>query len=330
MGTAARSTYGQAVEVNFDWSWCPPAPPERPVDLRVALGTLGRFEGAVPSAYASVRVRPARDASGPPLVRVARAADGHHRITYADGAEFVVDETATEVFGVSRGALTLEDLLVYLQGPVLGFVLRLRGVTCLHASAAVVGGRAFALVGRGGIGKSTAAAIFARRGLPVLTDDVLALVDRGTTFDVQPGLPRVLLWSESVRELYGDPDALPRIVGTWDKRYLDLTRPGYAFGAAPAPLAAIYVLSERLEPAAAPSIDRAFGAAAMVALLANTYANDLIDRELRARELGVLARVAAHVPVRVVRAPDDRGRVNDVCDAILADFSALSDAGGAP
>jgi hypothetical protein len=320
-GASLHSTYGHGCAVNFDWPWCPRAGAEQTADLRVALGSLGRFDDGdvAPTPW---RQRPGADPTQPPLVRVGRGDDGHFRVVYCDGAEFVIDATASEVFGISRGgALTLDDLLVYLQGPVLGFVLRLRGVTCLHASAAIADGRAFAVVGPGGIGKSTSAAIFARMGLPVLTDDVLALVDRTTAFDVQPGLPRVLLWSESVRALFGDPEALPRIVGAWDKRYLDLTLPGYRFGERATPLGAIYLCGERLAGDATPEITPLGGAKAMAHLLANTYANDFLDNDLRARELEVLGRLASQVPIRLVRAPDDRRRAGEVCEAMLADFA---------
>ena len=320
-GAVLRSTYGQGCAVNFDWSWCPPAASDQTVDLRIALGSLGRFDDVARTPYAPYRQRPATDPSQPPIVRVERSDGGHFRVLYCDGAEFAIDATASEIFGISRGgALTLDDLLVYLQGPILGFVLRLRGVTCLHASAAVAGGRAFGVVGGGGSGKSTSAAIFARMGLPVLTDDVLALADRTAAFDVQPGLPRVLLWSESVRALFGDAEALPRIVGAWDKRYLDLTRPGYRFGGQATPLGALYVLGERLAGGASPRITELRGAEAMTHLLANTYANDLLDSGQRARELEVLGRLASRIPIRLVRAPDDRGRASDVCAAMLADF----------
>jgi hypothetical protein len=321
LGASLRSTYGHYCAVNFDWPWCPPAPSGQAVDLRIALGTLGRFDDVERRRSKPYRQRPADDPSQPPIVRVGRGEDGHFRVTYCDGAEFVIDATASEVFGICRrGELTLDDLLVYLQGPILGFVLRLRGVTCLHASAAIAEGRAFGVVGAGGMGKSTSAAILARMGLPVLTDDVLALFDRTTGFDVQPGLPRVLLWSESVRALFGDSEALPRIVGAWDKRYLDLTLPEYRFGAQATPLGALYVLGERLSRDAAPEITPLRGARAMAHLLANTYANDFLDDDLRARELDVLGRLASRIPILLVRAPDDREKAARVCEAMLAHF----------
>lgn len=325
MSAVARSTYGHTCGVNFDWSWCPPAELGRALDLTIVLGSLGPFEAR--EALTPYRVRPARDPSRPPMVRVERGGDGHFRVSYGDGAEFAIDAAARSVFGVSRSDLTLDDLVVYLQGPILGFVLRLRGVTCLHASAVVVDGRALAVVGAGGIGKSTSAATFARSGRPVLTDDVLALGDRGDAFDVHPGLPRVLLWSESVRALYGDPEALPRVVGNWDKRYLDLSRPGYAFAARPAPLGALYVLGERLPRGARPSVTPLTGANAVVHLVAHTYANDFLDGAQRARELQVLGRLVNHVPVRLVRAPDDpaqaRATCEATCQAMLDDFRSV-------
>jgi hypothetical protein len=322
MTARLRSAYGHACAVNFDWPWCPPAPLERAPDLRIELGGLGRFgdEARVPRVLHGQR--PARDASKPPIVRVERGMDGHFRVTYADGAEFAVDPTCSEIFGVSSGELTDDDLLVYLQGPILGFVLRLRGLTCLHASAAVVDGRSFAVAGAAGRGKSTSAAAFARLGLEVLTDDVLVLRDRGSSFDVQPGLPRLLLWPESVTALFGQPDALPRIVSTWGKRYLDLTQPGYRFAREASPLGAIYLLGDRLAADATPQITRLQGTSALAWLLANTYANDLLDTRLRVEELAVLGRLATHVPILLLRLPDDREALSRGCEAVIADFGS--------
>src|SRR5260221_504110 len=183
-----RAMYGQACAVNFDWSWCPRASHEQATDLRIELGSLGRFSDYSRADYVPYGQRPARDSSKPPIVLIERGADGHFKVAYADGAEFVIDATASQIFGMSRSELTLDDLVVYLQGPILGFVLRLRGVTCLHASAAVVEGPAVAVVGEAGMGKSTSAAVFARLGLEGLLDDGLAFHHCRSSFPPQPGL----------------------------------------------------------------------------------------------------------------------------------------------
>ena len=324
MGATLYSAYGQVCATNFDWTWCPAAQPDRAAQLRIELGALGPFDGYPSSNYVRYRQRPANESAHPPTVRVERGADGHFLVAYADGAEFAIDLATSTIFGVSRSDLTFNDLLVYLQGPILGFVLRLRGITCLHASAAVVDGRAVAIAGHAGMGKSSTAAAFAQSGLTVLTDDVLALRDGGTTFEAQPGLPRVQLWPESVNALFGEPEALPRIVETWNKRFLDLTKPGYRFAAGGVPLGAIYVLGPRLPSDAAPEMSDLHGTDALVRLLANTYANDFLDSRLRAQELDVLGRLTTHVPIRLLRAPSDRRALPRITEAIVSDLRSRS------
>ena len=71
--------------------------------------------------------------------------------------------------------------------------------------------------------KSTLAAALATRGCAVISDDVVALSRIADEYVVHPGPPRIRLWPDSVRALYGSTDALPRLTPAWDKRFLDLT-----------------------------------------------------------------------------------------------------------
>jgi hypothetical protein len=214
---------------------------------------------------------------------------------------------------------TLEDACTYLLGPVIGFVLRLRGVTCLHASAVAAGEQAIALAGFPGAGKSTTAAAFARCGYAVIADDVVALTEERENFLVPPGYPRVNLWPDSVRALYGSEGALPRITPTWDKRYVTLGENGLGFAARPLPLGAIYLLGEREEALPAPVVEEVTGADALTRLVANTYVNYLLDRDMRSQEFDVLSRVAARVPIRRVRTPAGLSSVFDLCETIATD-----------
>jgi len=316
-----RSAFGLALRLDREWAWCPERTSGAGPELTAELGRRGSLcleqAGLGDSPYyASISTAE----NGRPTVRVYRQGEGGFLLLYSDETAFVVDAIGTEIHAEWPGSSTFEDTLIYLQGPILGFALRLRGVTCLHASAVAVDDRALAVVGSAGMGKSTTAAAFARRGFGVLTDDLLALDDKGTTFLVQPGLPRVLLWPESAEALWGDAEALPKIVPTWPKRYLDLTQPGYRFCSEPLPLGAIYVLGERAAPGSKTSIEPLDGTKALIHLVANTYANYLLDARMRAQELEVLGRLVTHVPVRLVHAPDDRKSVPAVCDAILEDF----------
>ncbi len=259
---------------------------------------------------------------GRPALEISRTPDGPFHLQYSDATTFLLAEDGSRLDAWWPPTSTLEDTLCYL-GPVLGISLRLRGVLCLHASAVACGDGAFAVAGGAGLGKSTAAAAFARRGLGVLTDDLLALQESSEGFLVEPGLPRVQLWPESVEALWGRPDALPQIVPNWEKRYLDLAAPGYSFCAEPRRLAAIYVLSRRGADVDALRIEKLHGAGAAVALVAQTYANYLLTPEMKAAELCALGRLAGKVELRTVVAPDDRSRIDEVCDAILDDFDRL-------
>jgi hypothetical protein len=242
---------------------------------------------------------------------------------YSDGARFAIERKGREVWADWPENYTLEDACTYLLGPVMGFVLRLRGITSLHASAVVVGDFAVALVGCPGAGKSTTAAAFARCGFPVLADDVVALADREERFFVEPGYPRLNLWPDSLRALFGSDEASPRITPTWDKRYIPLGENGYRFTSEALPLGAIYCLGTRDPSLTDPVLDDLTGGEAVTTLVANTQVNYLLDREMRGQEFDVLSRLVARVPIRRVRPPADPSALPKTCRTIAADAERL-------
>ena len=93
-------------------------------------------------------VSPNSDEQGQPTLRVCMIEGGRYfGFFYSDGTRFAIDRGAREVWADWPENSTLEDACTYLVGPVIAFVLRLRGVTCLHASAVAVDDRAIALLG---------------------------------------------------------------------------------------------------------------------------------------------------------------------------------------
>jgi hypothetical protein len=260
-----------------------------------------------------------------PRLRVWTQEEGlYFRLLYSDGTEFVLNREGTQIWARWPDPMTLEDAAVYLLGPVLGFVLLLRGTNCLHASAVAVDGGAMAVVGPAGAGKSTTAAALVRRGFPVLSEDVVALCDQGGVFHVQPGYPCIRLWPSSVRVLYGDPHALPLLTPNWEKRGLSLAGDDRLFQPAPLPLRAIYLLDERTASESAPRIEAVTPRDSLIALLTNTYLNYLKSKAMRAQEFRVLARVIASVTIRRVVPHEDVDRLPALCDLILNDFRDLA------
>src|SRR5260370_41636294 len=222
-------------------------------------------------------------------------------------------------------SISQEDAMSCLLGPVMGFVLLLRGIVCLHASAIATGDKAIAIVGPSEAGKSTTAAAFAKLGYSVLSDDVVTLDERNGRFLVHPGYARIRLWPDSAEALYGSADVLPRLAPTWDKRYVDLTKDSFQFQKSPLPLAAAYILEERALDCADFRIESLSTKEALLSLIGNTYATNLMDRRMRGREFEILRRVIADVPIRRVFPPNDYESLPQLCNMIVEDFENLTE-----
>jgi hypothetical protein len=264
------------------------------------------------------------NAVGEPALRIFRVESSNFvRLAYEDGTQFWVDRKRENIWATWPPTSSIEHAASYLLGPVLGLLLRLRGVTCLHASAVAFGDRSVAFVGSTGAGKSTTAAAFARQGCGVISDDIVALVEQEGTFHVTPAYPHLCLWPESVNMLYDSPEALPRLIPDWDKRRLALGDRGTRFESRRLPLGAIYILSER-RPDPAPYVRAIRPQSALLALVADTYANKILDQAMRAREFDVLGRLVTSVPIRRVCAHEDAARLEELCKVVREDFESLN------
>lgn len=240
-------------------------------------------------------------------------------LVYPDGAEFAIDSETRYVRGWCPPTLTSEDLATYLVGPVMGFILRQRGVLALHASGFCSMGRAFALCGGPQSGKSTAAAALALRGVPVLCEDIAALWERDSVFHVAPGYPRVNLWPDSVASLLGSSGELPLITPSWEKRFLLLEGTERPFENRARRLAKIYIIAAREDDAEAPRIEAITPRHAALLLVQNTYMNYLLGKTQRAVEFDLLVRLLSGVAVRRLVPHTDPARIGALCDLLEAD-----------
>ena len=299
--------------------------PDGTADLRIHVQAKPEWLEACASGPETLcYVSPENQAGGKPALTVTQLAGvGGFRLDYADGTRFVVDRQATRLWAAWPVTLTLENAATYLLGPVMGFVLRLRGLTSLHASAVALGAEAMALMGPPGAWKSTAAAAFALRGCAVLCDDVCALEEQGEGCVVRPAYPRLCLRPDSAQALCGTAETLPRLVPGWEKRYLPLDGQGHRFQPTPLLLGAIYLLGERSSEAAAPRVEAIPPGEALIELVKNTYMNYLLDRAPRAREFERLGRLLERVPLRRVTPRADPRALPELCEAIAEDLASL-------
>jgi hypothetical protein len=178
--------------------------------------------------------------------------DGVARYLVHDGREILIDTLIDDL---------LPDIRVFLFSTVLGLLCHQRGLLPLRAACVVVGGKAVALAGSSGRGKSTVAASLALRGHAPIADSI-CVVDPFAAEGpvVLPGFAYLSLWKRAANAL-----ALP------DDGRLDMRRGNqkyrYPVGVGrlprlPVPLSAVCVLdwADRARPPGIASLGGAEGA----------------------------------------------------------------------
>ena len=202
-----------------------------------------------------------------------------------DGREIVVDPAP----GVEQRVLRLSIL-----GPALGLILFQRGFLVLHASVVGRQGRALAILGNNGWGKSTVAAALHAKGYDLVADDVAAIAIGDDGPGVLPGFPQVKLWPEAAALLGETPEDLPLLHPGFDKRAWPAAR---GFSLEVRRLDRLYVLAA----GSAPSIEPLEPRDACLELLAHWYGHrfggGLLRSEAAGSHLRQCATLAGQVPM---------------------------------
>ena len=84
------------------------------------------------------------------------------------------------------------------------------------------------------------------------------------------------------------------------------------------------MLGDRAGDPARPFVEGMPARAGLMTLVANTYVNYLLDREMRAREFDLLARIVGRVPLGRVNPHEDPANLSTLCETILKDFETLT------
>lgn len=326
------TVYGLALECDVAIPHLEPSSPSgeqvtvaAPVDVTVSLGDPPAWFRRPLTLPAELwHESPYQDQAGHPLLRVYQAqiaGEVYYHFVYLSGNEFLVSTTGNQVWRVASASADPAQAAAYLLGPLIGFMLRLRAIPCLHASAVALHQGAVAFLGPPHAGKSTTVAAFAQAGYPILSDDIVTLVALDGQFMVYPGYPGLRLWPDTAAALFGPAADLPRLVPGEEKRYLPLRAAERLYSTQPSPLAAVYLLGERSAAAATPTIAPVTGHATLMALVTNSALSYLLDSPMRQQEFRIFSQVAAHVPVRRLTAPADLAGLGALVQAILLDVS---------
>jgi len=309
-----------------------PLPPLIPTTAEIA-GVEIEFhttEERMPGAGAQlIHALPSVTPAGESTLQIWRLAPGAgywFRSNIGDAwAEFHLAEDGRRVEVMQRAGGRRLDLLPPLYGLVLPRVMRLHGVTCLHASAVVVDNHVFAFTGPSETGKSTMLTALVQGGAEFFSDDLLPLVVCDDRIVTHGGFPQVGLWPDSIAGIFGGEVELPYL---WqdsptrpDKRIYRPSAPQARYVANPRPLGGVYLLRPRTRsPEAGVQITAVSGRDAVTQLIPNTTGRALAGRAEQTADLASLARLVRTVPVRKVERPDDLSQIERVAGAILADI----------
>jgi hypothetical protein len=260
----------------------------RPVDVDVAFAPL-----PAPTAEC-LRAMP----------HFAMYADGTAILRSPHGIRMLIDNGRALRIEVPEG---VDARLVqsWLIGPGLGLIMHQRGVPPLHACAVSRAGRALAIAGDSGAGKSTTARALMERGYDLMAEDQ-AIIDPAHT-TLFPGVTDLRLWAAAA-ERFGERTEERSRVGVHEDKFT-ISSSRERFDRTSRPLAALFVLS--CEPAETPVSTRLSGGAAAHALHRHIYRQRLATFMGRGADMfGWATALAARVPVYAVRRPNDLSRLD--------------------
>jgi hypothetical protein len=237
-----------------------------------------------------------------------RSTDGSwHRLRYGyrhHFAEFLIRQDGGEVRAEASNEISDGELASLLEGVILGGAMRLLGNACIHATVLTAEGRAIALLGQSGAGKSSLAWAMIRLGCRLLSDDFAAFSFRDDVLFVQPGRTKLRLWPDAVKRLMVEASSVELLYPlVAESEKLVVTEPE-AVESVPTRLHEIYLLNRRDARLSEPLIEEMPLSQRLVTLASNLYGAIIPGPETRRKELSVLANVAVIVPVRWLTLPD--------------------------
>lgn len=289
-------TYGLHIRSEID---CPELPPHRlpgaTPDVVVSLrSTVLQVSESLDNRYYEVR---------PEIFRLAVPGVGQYLVE--EGSRISIEPMA----GTSQ-----EEIRLFLLGSAMGALLYQRGLFPLHGSAVETKWGAMIFVGTQGIGKSTLAAQFHRKGYRLLSDDVCAVASTPEGLEVLPAVAHFRLCADAY-ELLGCPQGAQFNV---DKFVVPM---GDRYCPEPIHLKAIHILADQEE--GNPDFKLLRGFDRVQRLLENLYRPQYLQGQRTQSDLmrmaGLIAKNSTMVAVTRRRDPELIPELVDFLETAWAD-----------
>jgi hypothetical protein len=207
---------------------------------------------------------------------------------------------------------------LHFLGYVMSYWLERAGWLALHASAVVSHGHAIGFLSNHGGGKTSLAATLIAHGLPLLTDDILAVRRAGPEVVGLPGYPQMRMWPELARHFLGHDD-LEIVHPGLTKRRVPVGDGTFgSFDTVARELAVLYI-PRRREDGPVEIADLSSGAA-LFELVRHTFLHGVVQNsELSQQRLRALGAIVERIPIRTLAYPSGLDRLPEVARVVLLD-----------
>jgi hypothetical protein len=214
-----------------------------------------------------------------------------------------------------------DSVRLFLLGPAFGIILHQRKVLPLHSSSIETPNGAVLFVGRRGVGKSTTASMFQKRGYRLIADDISVVrLNDHDELEAVPGFPQQKLWRDSVAIVHGNDNHF-RPLRPHVEKYAVPTRENFALE--PVKVFAVYRLMHAVE--GKPMFAPIKGLNGISAIISQIYWDELPQRlQLEQLHFKFGLQLMQQARVRVARRPKNTDLAISFLNALEEDFLELT------
>ena len=207
-----------------------------------------------------------------------------------------------------------DEIRLYLLGTCMGALLMQRKILPLHGSAININGKAYAIVGECGAGKSTLARAFIEKGYTLISDDIIPLVETTDKESIViPSYPYQKLWLESLSEFEMNADNYQAIAYREEKFSIPIS---WQFENRSLPLAGVFELKKEntmdIEYKEVLNLER------LQTLYLHTFRNIFLQPlDLLSWHLSTTSKLSDTIKIFQIIRPESRFTANEIAEWIL-------------